>query len=232
MISNGAIRSDNQSIDYLFPLYLYDGLTKKKRGAALASTLMLFEPEAGYGRAPNLSPAILEKLAGMYGAAPAPEDIFHYIYAVLYAESYRQRYVDFLKTDFPRIPFPQDRSIFEQMAALGGRLADLHLLRSAELDMPAARFQGEAEPVEKIRYLEDENRIHLSKNQYVEGVRPEVWTYRIGGYQVCEKWLKDRRGRTLTPAEIRHYCRTVTALQETIARQKDIDRLYGEIDVL
>ncbi len=232
IISDCTVSLETRERSYLFPLYLYDGRTQKKRRAALASTMMLFEEKAGYGRVPNLAPAILELLAGIYGAAPAPQDIFHYIYAVLYGETYRRRYADFLKMDFPRIPFPRDRSIFEQMAALGARLTDLHLLRSAELDTPAARFQGAAGPIEKIRYLEEENRIYLSKTQYVEGVCPEVWTYRIGGYQVCEKWLKDRRGRTLTPTEIRHYCRTVTALQETIARQKDIDRLYGKIDVL
>jgi predicted helicase len=230
IISNGAIRSDNQSIDYLFPLYLYDGRKSVKKRSALARTFMLFEPESGYGRIPNLAPAILEMLAKRYGVAPSPEDIFHYIYAVLHAETYRSRYADFLRMDFPRIPFAENRDVFGKLGALGKELVDLHLLRSAELDTPAARFQGEAGPVEKIRYIESENRIYLGKNQYVEGAPPEVWTYRIGGYQVCEKWLKDRKGRTLTPAEIKHYCRLVTALQKTIDVQRGIDQLYPEID--
>jgi len=216
-------------INYLFPLYLYDGQTLQKKGSALASAMMLFEPGAGYGRVPNIAPAILELLAKRYGAAPAPEAIFHYIYAVLYAETYRKRYVAFLKMDFPRIPFADKRDVFGKLSALGKRLADLHLLRSAELDTPTARFQGEAGPIEKICYLEDENRIYLGKNQYIEGVPPEAWACRIGGYQVCEKWLKDRKGRELTPDEIKQYCRVVTALQQTIAIQRDIDRLYEKV---
>jgi hypothetical protein len=219
-----------KTIDYLFPLYLYDEKKSVKKGSALARTFMLFEPESDYGRIPNLAPAILEMLAKRYGAAPSPEDIFHYIYAVLYAETYRRRYADFLKMDFPRIPFAENRDVFGKLSALGEELVDLHLLRSAELDTPAARFQGEAGPVEKIRYIESESRIYLSNIKYIEGVTPEVWGYRIGGYQVCEKWLKDRKGRTLTPDEIKHYCRLVTALQKTMAIQRDIDQLYEEID--
>lgn len=219
-----------KTIDYLFPLYLYDGKTSEKKGTALASTFMLFEPESSYGRVPNLAPSILEMLAKKYGAAPSPEDIFHYIYAVLYAETYRNRYVDFLKMDFPRIPFAENHEVFLKLGALGKGLVDLHLLRSAELETPAARFQGEAGPIEKIRYIEDESRIYLGTNQYVEGVLPEVWAYRIGGYQVCQKWLKDRKGRTLTPTELKQYCRLVTALQETIDIQRDVDKLYNDVD--
>jgi len=213
---------------FVFPLYLYKDQISKR--SSLASTLMLFEPDASYGRIPNLAPAILEMLAKQYGVAPSPEDIFHYIYAVLYAETYRRRYADFLKMDFPHIPFAEDRDVFRKLSILGKRLADLHLLRSAELETPAARLQGEAGPVEKIRHIESENRIYLGNNQYVEGVPPEVWLYRIGGYQVCEKWLKDRKGRTLSPTEIKHYCHLVTALQKTIDVQRDIDQLYEEID--
>ena len=219
-----------KTIDYLFPLYLYDGKASVKKHSALARTLMLFEPDAAYGRVPNLAPIILEMLAKRYGAAPSPEAIFHYIYAVLHAETYRRRYAGFLKMDFPRIPFAGNRDVFGKFSALGKELVDLHLLRSAELDTPAARFQGEAGPVEKIRYIEAENRISLSKIQYIEGVTPEVWAYRIGGYQVCEKWLKDRKGRTLTPDEIKQYCRLVTALQKTIVIQKAIEPLYEQID--
>jgi hypothetical protein len=132
--------------------------------------------------------------------------------------------------DFPRIPFAGDRDVFRKLGTLGERLVDLHLLRSADLDAPAARFQGEAGPIEKIRYIGDESRIYLGKDQYVEGVTPEVWTYRIGGYQVCDKWLKDRKGRTLTPAEIKQYCRMATALQKTIDIQCTVDKLYDEVD--
>jgi len=217
-------------INYLFPLYLYDGVTTAKKVPALAGVMMLFEPESAFGRVPNLNRTLRDKWAAAYGATPSPEDIFHYIYAVLYANTYRSRYAEFLKTDFPRIPFAGSHEGFRKLAALGRRLTDLHLMRAGDLDPPIARFQGEAGPIKTVRYLESEGRIILDTGYFVEGVAPEVWRCRIGGYQVCEKWLKDRKGRTLTPDDIRHYGRLVTALQKTLEIQEEIDKLYLTLD--
>lgn len=193
--------------------------------------MMLFEPEAEFAaRTPNLSPAWMEKISATYGGPTAPEAVFHYVYAVLYAEDYRTRYAEFLRGGFPRIPFSKDRRIFDEMAALGERLAALHLLRSKEIDPPVARCQGPEGAIDRISYSEDEHRVYLHPKRYFEGVRPEVWRYRIGGYAVCEKWLKDRKGRTLSLAEIRHYCRFVTALEKTLAAQEEIDKLFAGIE--
>jgi hypothetical protein len=110
-------------------------------------------------------------------------------------------------------------------------LVDLHLLKSPELDPPLARLQPTGgNKIEKPRYSEKQKRVYINEDQYFEGLEPEVWTYQIGGYQVLEKWLKDRKGRTLTLDDITHYCHVVTALARTIEIQKDIDILYPEIE--
>ena len=163
--------------------------------------------------------------------APSPEEIFYYIYAVLYSETYRTRYAEFLKIDFPRVPFTKDYTLFRKMSEYGHRLVDLHLLKSAELDSPIARFQGKGDNrVEKPKYDEKAEMVYLNKTRYFEGIPPDVWTYQIGGYQICDKWLKDRKERILSLDEIQTYCRIVTAIRKTIEIQKDIDSFYKEIE--
>nr|MBC7243800.1 N-6 DNA methylase [Chloroflexota bacterium] len=214
------------SISYLFPLYLYPDTSKKD----------LFSKPEPDEREPNLDPTVVAALASAYGWEPTPEDIFHYVYAVLYAPTYRTKYAEFLRMDFPRIPFTADAELFRQLAALGERLVALHLLKSPELDPPIARFQGEGDGKvivsgkKGLRYDAERKRVYINPNQYFEGVPPEVWAYQIGGYQVCHKWLKDRRDRTLTLDDIRTYCRIVTALARTIELQQEIDGPYPEAE--
>ena len=102
---------------------------------------------------------------------------------------------------------------------MGKRLVDLHLLKSPELDPPIAKFQGKGDNrVEKLHY--DHSQLFINKDQYFEGVEPGVFEYQIGGYQVCEKWLKDRKDRKLSLDDIKHYCNIVTAIKNTIEIQK------------
>jgi predicted helicase len=212
---------------YLFPLYLYPGISKED----------LFSDQKPVGeRKPNLNPQVVEALEAAYGQEPAPEEIFYYIYAVLYAPAYREKYAQFLKIDFPRIPFTADFELFQTLAALGKQLVDLHLLRSDELDPPAARFEGEGDnrvartKGQGFRYEPKEERVYINEAQYFEPVPQELWEYQIGGYQVLEKWLKDRKERQLTLEEIKTYCRIVTALQRTIEIQEEIDALYPGVE--
>ena len=162
--------------------------------------------------------------------------IFHYVYAVLYAPIYRQKYAAFLRMDFPRIPFAADRELFIRLANLGSRLADLHLLKSTELDPPACRFEGEGHAVvartksQGFRYDPDTRRVYINKTQYFGPVPPEVHDYRIGGYQVCDKWLKDRKDRHLDLDDIRTYCRMVTAIGVTLRIQEEMDDLYPDAE--
>lgn len=206
----------------LFPLYLYPETQEKDLFSYLG------KPE---GKMPNLDDSLLRTLKEAYGYKLTPDEIFYYVYAVLYVPSYRTKYAEFLKTDFPRVPFTRSQELFARMAHLGKKLVDLHLLKSAELDPPIARFQGAGDnKVEKQRYSEKEKRVYINKAQYFEGVKPEVWEYQIGGYQVLDKWLKDRKGRVLSMEDIRHYCRVVTALSKTFQIQAEIDILYPEIE--
>jgi predicted helicase len=216
---------------YCFPLYLYQG-TEKRKKSSLKSVMMLFEPKADYlAKKSNLSSILLERLKKNYGRPLSAQEIFYYIYAVLYSEIYRTKYAEFLKIDFPRVPFTKDYKLFKKTSAYGNRLVDLHLLKSSELDSPVVRFQGKGDNrVSKPEYNNATGFLYINKEQYFEGITIAEWIYQIGGYQVCDKWLKDRKGRILSLEEIKLYCRIVTALKNTIAVQKEIDNIYPSIE--
>ena len=115
------------------------------------------------------------------------------------------------------------------MGDYGKRLVDLHLLKSPEINPPIAKFQGKGDnKVEKLRY--EPTRLFINENQYFEGLELAVFEYQIGGYQVCEKWLKDRKDRKLSLDDIKHYCNVVTAIQKTIEIQKIIDSIYPKVE--
>ncbi len=211
---------------FLFPLYLYPDTTQGDLLAQLESS----------ERKPNLNPAVCAALKTTYGQAPTPEGIFHYIYAVLYAPTYRTKYAEFLKSDYPRIPFTADYALFNKLAAIGEKLVALHLLKSPDLNTPACRFEGESDNLEEksqimgLRYDAEVERVYINAEQHFAPVPVEVWNYQIGGYQVCEKWLKDRRERRLGLDDILTYCRIVTALGQTITLQEEIDALYPSLE--
>jgi len=213
-------------INYYFPLFLY--ITADRED--------LFAHHEPSERKPNLNPSWVATLASVYGKTPAPEDIFHYIYAVLYAPAYRTKYAEFLRRDFPRIPFTSDAKLFRNLAALGAKLVALHLLKSQVLDPPACRFEGDGDGrigkdrKSGLRYDASAHRVCINATQYFVPVPEAVWSYRVGGYQVCEKWLKDRKERRLDVDDIRTYCRIVTALGLTIEIQQKIDSLYPGIE--
>lgn len=169
-----------------------------------------------------------------------PQDIFYYIYAVLYSNFYRQKYQEFLKIDFPRIPFAKNLQLFQELTKLGQKLVDLHLLKAKELDSPIVKFKGSGDNlVEKVDYLAlkmDEKPplvggcAWINEKQSFNGVNEFLWNYYIGGYQVLNKWLKDRKGRRLSSEEITTYCKIATAIHHTILIQKEIDKLYPEVE--
>jgi len=212
-----AVSTASREANQFFPLYLFpEGLLRHQNKQ---------------DKKANLHPNLLDSLRKTYGRQPSPEDTFYYIYAILYAGTYRKKYAEFLKTDFPRVPFTKDRELFKTLAVLGEKLVDLHLLKSSELNKPACRFQGNGDNrVEKQSYSPKEKQVYINKTQYFEGVQPDVWKYQIGGYQVLDKWLKDRKKRILNLDDIKHYCRVVTALAKTIEVQSEIDKLYPEVE--
>jgi len=190
------------------------------------------------GRFPNLSRVFVDDLAkrvnlefvsdghGDLKETFGPEDVFDYIYGVLYSPEYRSRYAEFLKIDFPRIPWPKDRGIFRKVCKVGGQLVKLHLMEAEILEgekkWPSFPKEG-SRVVEKgyPKYVAtaekpEKAKVYINKDQYFEGVRPDVREFHIGGYQLCEKWLKDRRGRELSYDDVKHYQKVVVAIGETI----------------
>jgi hypothetical protein len=236
-IDGNTISLQTREYNYIFPLYLYLDNDEAMFGQAG----QLFEkplwPAGKNGRVPNLKPSVVMGLAASLGleivsdgrgdlahGSMGPEDLFAYIYAVLYSPTYRTRYVEFLKTDFPRIPFTKDRDTFIKLADLGQQLIDLHLMRSPDLDNPISHFCGKGDgAVTKVEYDADRGRVSINPTQYFDGITPDLWSYQIGGYQVLAKWLKDRKGRFLTAADTQHYSRIVSTLSRTVAVQAALD---------
>jgi len=219
IIESTFISNKTSEITYILPLYIYPDEEKKD----------LFNQHKTE-KQPNIPRALFEKLSVAYGQNPTPEDILYYIYGVFYSNIYRQTYAEFLKIDFPRVPFTTDYDLFKEIGKLGKDLADLHLLKSPALDPPIAKYQGSGDNdrIEKITYKEDEQRIYINNDKYFEGITPETWNYHIGGYQVLNKYLKDRKNRIMDDAP--HYCRIVTALGKTIEIQANIDKIYPEVE--
>ena len=226
-VGRGLICKDIVSpydIGTVFPIYLYPA----------ADELGAFA-----GRRPNINPEFLKALAEKLGLSQAgphglpqgvtPEDIFHYAYAVFHSPTYRTRYAEFLKIDFPRLPLTGNQDLFFRLAALGGELVALHLLESPKLNDLITEFpvQG-TDTVEKVQYNDKDERVWINPDQYFGGVPAAVWNFHIGGYQVCEKWLKDRKGRKLTYEDTRHYQRIVVALNETIRDMTEIDEVIRQ----
>ena len=157
-----------------------------------------------------------------------------YAYGVFHSPAFRSRYASFLRIDFPRLPLTTDRALFRALVWHGQRLIDLHLLRRVpEAGRPVFKLGGAqavtvgASPYP--RYVAPEvsesgrGRVLLNATQHVEGVPPEAWAFTVGGYQPAQKWLKDRRGRTLTHDEMEHYRNTVAALAATGEAMAAID---------
>ena len=205
-----------------FPLYLYPDPDQKDLFSHLKESKE---------RKPNISGKIFSTLSETYKTKLSPEDIFYYIYAVFYSNTFRTKYAEFLKTDFPRVPFTKDKTLFKKLAGYGKRLADLHLMESPDLDSPVAKFQGTGDKrVDKIKYDKKKERVYINEDQYFEGIPENIYQYQIGGYQVCNKWLKDRKGKVLSLDDIKHYCKLTTAIKYTINIQKSIDESYNEAE--
>jgi predicted helicase len=203
-------------INYVFPLYLYP------------ATGELDNTEQ---RRPNLNTNIVDKIAAKISLrftdekeanseTFAPIDILDYIYAVLYSQNFRAKYQEFLKIDFPRVPYPEDAETFQNLAALGATLRRIHLLDGVEPTDELAAYPIEGSNIiEKVEYKD--NKVWINKTQYFESIAPEVANFFVGGYQPALKWLKDRKA--ISYEDIRHYQKVVAALHLTIAIQGHID---------
>ena len=215
-ISESSYVSNKTSeISYLFPLYLYPF----DHGEDIFAS-----EEREY----NISKQLLDQLQSEW-IDFHPEQLFFYIYAILHSNTYRERFAQYLRLDFPRIPFTEDYALFSELAELGKELSEIHLLRSPSLSTPLAKYQGKGpnDMVDYVRYDEETCSVHINPEKYFDGITQELWDFNIGGYQVLDKYLKDRKGKTLDDPI--HYCRIVTALSLTIDYQGKIDAIIGDI---
>jgi len=172
---------------------------------------------------PNLKQEIVTEIENTIGKT-TPEDILDYIYAVLHSPNYREKYKEFLKIDFPRVPYPKDKDTFKKLVALGNELRSLHLLESPKVNRFITSYPIEGtDIIGKISYLN--GRVYINESQYFGNVPEIAWNFFIGGYQPAQKWLKDRKGRTLTNEDIEHYQRIIVALTET-------DKIMSEISCI
>lgn len=239
-----SLSSKTSNNAFVFPLYMYPPPPPADDGKP-----KLFadgdDPFAGKDRIENIAPEFRTWIDARYDHAFTPEQIFGFIYAVLHAPTYRSRYADFLRTDFPRVPFPETRPDFETLSALGWELAEVHLMRRevpVEEDAAKARpaaaaskgtklgtYFGKGENrVEKPRWSEVERKVWINEAQGFADIPADVWAFTIGGYQVIDKYLKSRKGRTLSLDEIENVEKVANILAFTIRRMKRIDRAYTQ----
>ncbi len=157
----------------------------------------------------------------------APIDILDYIYAVLHSPTYREKYKEFLKIDFPRVPYPKDQDTFWKLVQLGEEIRQIHLLESSVVDKPISKYpETGTNIVGKPKY--ENGKVMINETQYFEDVPEVAWNFYIGGYQPAQKWLKDRKDRELQIEDIRHYMKIIVALTETDRLMKEVDKIEIE----
>ena len=204
--------ADNANV---FPLYLHPNL-ENQQGSLLEESPV------------NLSQEFLTAIRDKIGYAPTPEAIFYYIYAIFHSPTYRQRYAEFLKIDFPRVPLTSNDQLFKALGVRGEELVALHLMKSKKLNKLITKMSGSGDnAVTEVTYKPTEQRVYINGDRYFEGIVPDVWEFKIGGYQVLDKWLKDRKKakRTLSFDDVLHYQKVVVALKETMQLMQEIDQL-------
>jgi len=222
MIDN-RIHYSNKGIPIFAPLYLYQ-INKNQKVITNAEN-----------RIPNFNNEIIsfisEKLNSSFTSEKkeelnthAPIDILDYIYAILHSPKYREKYKEFLKIDFPRVPYPRDKKMFWQLVKLGSELRQIHLLESPLVEQYITSYpQDGNNKVDKVKY--EDRKVWINDEQYFDKVPQIAWEFYIGGYQPAQKWLKDRKGRTLSFEDIMHYQKIIVALTETDRIMKEIDKI-------
>ena len=211
---------------YIFPMYLYSVNISQK-------TI-----DQSSDRIPNLNTDIVNTISDRIGLTYtnekettkdtfAPIDILDYIYAVLHSPTYREKYNEFLKIDFPRVSYPKDKDTFWKLVKLGGEIRQIHLLESSVLEKPICKFSiSGTDIVSKPKY--ENGNVYINDTQCFEDVPEVAWNFFIGGYQPAQKWLKDRKDRELQIDDIRHYMKIIVALTETDRLMKEIDKIDVE----
>ncbi len=220
----GVMASRVSNTAPIFPLYLYNDDTTQKS---------FF----GASRKPNLNMDIIRIIEKQLGLVFTPEkqktentfapiDVLDYIYAVLHSPKYRETYKEFLKIDFPRVPYPTDKAKFWKLVDLGSQIREIHLLESDKLNTLAIGYPVSGDNiVTKLFFAE--GKVYINDTQYFDNVPEVAWNFYIGGYQPAQKWLKDRKDKELSYDDIKHYVKIINALYLTNQLMQKID----EVDV-
>ncbi|MCX5783916.1 MAG: N-6 DNA methylase [Elusimicrobia bacterium] len=201
----------------IFPLYIY-----------------FQEGDIETQRKPNLNDEIIQKIASATDLIFTPEktdkkntfspiDLLDYIYGVLHSPNYRQKYKEFLKIDFPRIPYPKDKKQFFTLAKMGAELRLIHLMEHPLANKLITKYPvSGSDEIAELKY--QNGKVLINKTQYFDGVAENVWKFYIGGYQPAQKWLKDRKGKKLSFDDILHYQKIIAVLNQTIKLMAEIDK--------
>lgn len=215
---------------YFFPLYTKNGKDNTKAKKIISS--IVCEPALPYksgdilNKIPNFTKEFIHFINHKFNNNYSPEQILGYIYAVLHSPAYRNKYIEFLKIDFPRIPFTDDKVLFEKLAFIGCDLIEHHLMKRS-YDNYIYRMQGEGRnfAVESIKY--ENGKLWINKDRYFEGINEEIWNYFIGGYQVLDKWLKERKKYkiVLSGEDTLQFIKIVNILDYTLKTMQEIDEL-------
>jgi predicted helicase len=196
-----------------FPLYIYQNGNSNQK------------------RIPNFSKEFLERLQSKLGSLPRPKDIFFYIYAILHSPTYRKRYKEFLRVDYPRIPLTSKSRLFESLSKLGCELVLLHTMESPKQQNTVICLKGEGNNVvgtiRKTSFKDD--RLKINKNQFFEKINEKVYNYYTGGYQLIKKWLKDRKGNELTEQEVINFNKIIISISRSLEIMDEIDKRIEEL---
>ena len=222
-VDRNSISLQTKESTYVFPLYLYNKADGQK------------SIDQTDDRTPNLNPEFVKQFSNILKInfinekettknTFAPIDILDYIYSILHSPNYRVKYKEFLKIDFPRVPYPKDADTFWNLVKLGSSLRQIHLLESPLINKFITTYpvNGSNEVI-KLKY--EGSKVWINFDQYFDHVPQVAWEFYIGGYQPAQKWLKDRKGRVLSYEDIQHYQRIIVALAETDRLMKEIDKI-------
>jgi predicted helicase len=216
---------------YSFPLYIYPLIDAQADAFAAKKRSLNLEPKvyAAICKAAGIDPADQAGPGDDFRAAtgdtrPSEVKVFDYIYGVLHSPDYRETFAELLKIAFPRIPYPPSPEVFRQISEKGEQLRRLHLMEAPAIGDTPYAYLGDGDDIVSAGHPKFEaGKVHISKDQYFDGVPQIAWTFHIGGYQPAQKWLKDRRGRALSWEDIGHYQKIVKILAETDRIMKEIE---------
>ncbi len=209
---------------YIFPLYLYPTTRSKK---FLKKENPNFNEENFTSKIENFKESFRAFIDNLYKEKFSPEDILGYIYAVLFHKIYREKYLDFLKIDFPKIPFTKDKNTFKNLSKLGLKLINLHLLKNDELDFNVGEalfkdIKNKNFKIQKIKYNKDTKELFINESLYFNKVSPEIYEFKIGGYAVLDKYLKSHKEEDI---DHKHFTLIIQTLDETLKIQDEISKI-------